>query len=186
MKGVRIATRYAKSLLILSLEKQKLDDVYNDMQLVANTIKGSRDLKVMLSSPVIKPDTKNKVLDMLFSSQVNEITGAFIRLLTNKGRESMLGEISASFVEQVKEYKKVITAHVVSASVLDSQSRSIISDLATKLAGGKSIELDELVNEDLIGGFILKVGDQQVDASVSGEIKSLRREFEKNLFIPGF
>lgn len=186
MKGIRIATRYAKSLLILSLEKQQLDAVFADMQLVSQTIKGSRDLELLLLSPVIKPDTKNNVLNKLFGSQVNEVTSAFIRLLTNKGREGMLVEIASSFVDQVKEHKKMITAHVVSAASLDNDSRAQITALATKLAGGRKVELDENIDEELIGGFVLKVGDNRVDASVSGEIKSLRREFEKNLFLPGF
>lgn len=184
MKGIRIASRYAKSLLYLSLEKGKLDEVYADMQLVGATIDQSRDLELLLLSPVIKTDTKVKVLTLVFGSKIGEISNAFMTLLTNKGREGMLGEIAQSFVDQVKAHKQIVSAKLVTAAPIDADTRSKINALATKLAAGKSVELVEKVDDALIGGFILNVGDQQVDASISGEIKSLKREFEKNPYVP--
>lgn len=184
MKGPRIASRYAKSLLILCKEKNAVDVVLADMEMVANTISASRDLGLLLLSPVIKTDTKVKVLDKIFGAHVNEITKAFMILLTNKGRESMLGEIAHSFVAQVKEFKHVVTAKVTSAAPFDAETRQVVRDLAQRLAVGMAIELEENINADLIGGFVLTVGDHQVDASVSGEIKNLRREFEKNPYVP--
>jgi F-type H+-transporting ATPase subunit delta len=96
----------------------------------------------------------------------------------------MLGELAASYVAQVKEYRKVVMAQVTTAAPIDDQTRAEMHALASKLGTGDSIELVEKVDESLIGGFILKVGDNQVDASISGEIKSLRREFEKNPYVP--
>jgi F-type H+-transporting ATPase subunit delta len=184
MKGIRIASRYAKSLLSLSLEKGKVDEVYADMQLVGTTIHQSRDLELLLLSPVIKTDTKVKVLTLVFGSKIGEISNAFLTLLTKKGREGMLGEIAQSFVDQVKAHKQIVSAKLVTAAPIDAETRSTINALATKLAAGKSVELVEKVDETLIGGFILNVGDQQIDASISGEIKSLKREFEKNPYVP--
>lgn len=186
MKGIRISSRYAKSLLLLSMEKGKTDEVYADMMLVSRTIAENRELKVLLSSPVIKPDTKMNVLNALFASKVNEISKMFMELLTRKGREGMLGEIAVSFVAQVKEHKNIVPAHVVSAVALDNETRTTIEKLAAKLTHGKTIELEEKVDAALIGGFVLQVGDHRVDASVSGEIKNLKREFEKNPYVPGF
>ena len=96
----------------------------------------------------------------------------------------MLGEIATAFVGQVKEFKNIIVAEVISAAALDAETRGVISKLAGDLAKGKAIELVEKVDASLIGGFILKVGDSRVDASVSGEIKNLKREFEKNPYVP--
>lgn len=186
MKGIRISSRYAKSLLALSNEKGKTDEVFADMALVSSTIAENRDLKVLLMSPVIKPDTKLKVLNAIFASKTSEMSKLFIELLTKKGREGMLGEIADSYVAQVKEFKNVVSAHVVSAIALDDETRSTMKGLAAKLAQGKTIELTEKIDADLIGGFILQVGDHRVDASVSGEIKGLKREFQKNPYVPEF
>lgn len=184
MKGIRISSRYAKSLLALSNEKSKTNEVFADMELISSTIAENRDLKVLLLSPVIKPDTKLKVLNAIFASKISDISKLFVELLTKKGREGMLGEIADAYVAQVKEFKNIVSAHVVSAIALDNETRETIKRLATQLAQGKSIELTEKVNADLIGGFILQVGDHRVDASVSGEIKNLKREFEKNPYVP--
>ncbi len=184
MKGIRISTRYAKSLLILSTEKGKVDEVYTDMELIAGVVAENRELKILLQSPVIKPDTKMRVLNAIFNGKVSEMTAMFVELLTRKGRESMLGEIAASYVEQVKTYRNVITAKVVSAVPLDADTRAKITALAGKLSNGMTIEMNESVDPELIGGFVLQVGDHRYDASVSGEIKSLKREFEKNPYVP--
>lgn len=184
MKGIRISTRYAKSLLILSSEKGKVDEVYKDMELIASVVAENRDLKILLQSPVIKPDTKVRVLNAIFGGKVNEMTSMFVELLTRKGREGMLGEIAAAYVDQVMAYRNVITAKVVSAVALDSDSRAKIAAIAGKLSNGMTIEMKESVDPELIGGFVLQVGDHRYDASVSGEIKSLKREFEKNPYIP--
>jgi F-type H+-transporting ATPase subunit delta len=106
----------------------------------------------------------------------------FVTLLANKGREMLLEEVAGSFVDQVKKHKNITTAEVVSAVALDESTRSRVEALAVKMAGGV-IDLKEKVDADLIGGFVLRVGDQQVDASVSSEIRDLRRSFEKNPYV---
>lgn len=182
MRGIRIASRYAKSLLQLAIEKGQVDAAYNDMKFVHATIESSRELQLLLTNPVVKPDTKAAIITKIFGGNVQELVSAFMKLLITKGRESLLGEVAGSFVEQVKQYKNITTVEVVSAVALDDTTRAKVVALANKMANG-SVDLHERVDANLIGGFILRVGDQQVDASVSSEIRDLRRQFEKNLFV---
>ena len=119
---------------------------------------------------------------MVFGSHIGELVKGFMTLLTSKSRESFLSEIAASFLEQVKVYKNITTVEVVSAIKLDDATRTNVLSLANKMAKGE-VDLREKVDPTLIGGFILRVGDQQVDASVSSEIRDLRRQFEKNPFV---
>ncbi len=185
MKITKAANRYAKSLLDLSIEQNKVEEVFEDMSNLAKTVEGSRDLQVMLNSPVIKPDAKAKVLTLVFSGNVGEMTAKFIALITDKGRESLLGGIAHAYVIQYKIYKKVSQAEVISAAPLDAESRARIEAELQKLAPGLS-DLTETVNPDLIGGYVIKVGDQMLDASVSTQLRELRREFTENLYVPGF
>lgn len=185
MKITKAATRYAKSLLDLSIERNEVEEVFEDMSNLAKTVDSSRDLRVMLSSPVIKPDTKSKVLTQVFSGHVGEMTSKFIALITDKGREYLLGGIAHAYVLQYKIYKKVSQAEVISATPLDAESKAKIEALVQKLAPGLS-DLKETVNPDVIGGYMLKVGDQMIDASVSTQLRELRREFTENLYVPGF
>jgi F-type H+-transporting ATPase subunit delta len=182
MKGIRIASRYAKSLLQLAIEKGQVDAAYSDMKFVHATIQSSRELQLLLANPVVKPDTKATIITKIFGSQVQELAGGFMKLLIAKGRESLLMEVAASFVNQVKLHKNITTVDVVSAVALDENTRAKLIALANKMANG-TVELHERVDANIIGGFVLRVGDQQVDASVSSEIRDLRRQFEKNLFV---
>ncbi len=183
MKGIKISSRYAKSLLILAVEKQQLDAVYADMKLIHSTIESSRDLRIMLNSPVIKPDTKVAVLSKIFVGEIGEVTYGFIKLLTEKTREGYLGEVAESFLEQVKVYKNVVTAEIISASAMDENTRKEVMAIVARLKKG-DIELAEKVDPSLIGGFVLRVGDNMIDTSLSTSIRNLRREFDDNPYIP--
>jgi F-type H+-transporting ATPase subunit delta len=183
MSGIRIASRYAKSLLDLCIERGQLDVVKADMEMIDRAMDSNRDLRVMLSSPVINTDAKVDILNRIFKGNVAEMTLAFILLLTKKGREKLLPEVVDSFINQVRTHRGITSAEVTSAIALDATSRQQILDAAMKLAGGP-IELIEKVDTTLIGGFVLKVGDKQLDSAISSRIKALKREFSENPYIP--
>ncbi|HEY8405187.1 MAG TPA: ATP synthase F1 subunit delta [Flavobacteriales bacterium] len=183
MAGNRLASRYAKSLLDLTVEKGMLDAVQADMLVVDAAIEGSRELQLLLSSPTIKADKKNAILTAIFNGKVSELTMSFITLLTRKGRESALKAVVSSFIDQVRTYKGIVLAEVTSAVALDEATLQKVHAIAAQLAG-KQIELVQKIDSALIGGFILRVGDKQVDQSVFGKIKSLKREFAENPYVP--
>jgi F-type H+-transporting ATPase subunit delta len=182
MRGIRIATRYARSLLLLSLEKNELEKSFADMSAVHSAISSSRDLRLFLANPVVKTDTKVKILVKIFGASTGVLVMSFMTLLVNKGRESLLAEVAESFVEQVKRHKKITSVELISAVPLAPDTRARVLEMATNMAKGE-VDLKERVDADLIGGFVLRVGDQQVDASVSSEIRDLRRTFEKNPYV---
>jgi F-type H+-transporting ATPase subunit delta len=183
MSGIRIASRYAKSLLDLCVEKGQLETVKSDMMMMASAMEQSRELRVMLSSPVVKADKKVDILERIFKGNVSEVTMGFITLLTKKGRESILPEIVLSFINQLRTFSGISTAEVTSAVALDAGTKQKVLESAIKLAGGP-VELVEKVDASLIGGFILKVGDKQIDSALSSRIKALKREFAENPYIP--
>jgi F-type H+-transporting ATPase subunit delta len=182
MSGIRIASRYAKSLLDLCIEKGQLDAAQADMVMLKGIMDESRDLRLMLSSPVVKADKKVEILQKLFDGKLNAITMAFITLLTRKGREGYLPEIVTSFLNQLRMHQGITVAEVTSAVALDAGSRAKMMESATKMAGGQ-VELVEKVDATLIGGFILKVGDKQIDSAIANRIKALKREFAENPYI---
>jgi F-type H+-transporting ATPase subunit delta len=182
MRGIRISSRYAKSLLSLCVEKGQVDIVFTDMKMIHQTIVDSRDLELMLLSPIIKPDTKTRILDKVFGASISPITKTFLTLLTNKGRENMVMEIASSFVEQVQRHQDITSVDVVSATALDEATRAKVLALASQLAHGK-VQLTERINPELIGGFVLRVGDQQVDTSIFNSIRNLKREFAENPYV---
>jgi len=182
MSGIRIASRYAKSLLDLCIERNEIDAAKADMVMLHGIMEESRDLRMMLSSPVVKADKKVDILHTIFEGKLSAITMGFITLLTRKGRESYLPEIVTSFLNQLRKHQGITVAEVTSAVALDAGSRTKMLEAAMKLAGGQ-VELVEKVDASLIGGFVLKVGDKQIDSAIANRIKALKREFAENPYI---
>ncbi|CAN5267113.1 ATP synthase F1 subunit delta [soil metagenome] len=182
MIETRVAYRYAKSLIDLSIERGQLDQVREDMQLVFNTIRASHEFAVMLKSPVIKTDKKQEILKAIFGGKIGVISSEFIDIITRKHRERELEGIADSFLTQYKINKKILTAVITTASGLDKTLRDQVLQIV-KGSTSSEVELTEQINKELIGGFVLRIGDQQVDASIIRQIKNLDRTFSENPYI---
>ena len=181
-----VASRYVKSLLGSAVEKGALDQVHADMQLFTKVCEESRDFMLMLRSPVIKHDDKNKVLKKLFQGKVNALTLAIFDIITRKNREPLLPEIASTFHSAYNSYKGIGEATVTTAVPMDKELRNEIEAIARKISDKTQLELLERVEPDMIGGFVLKVGDQQVDASLKNKLNALKIKFSKNPYIKEF
>ena len=179
MQGTRVASRYAKAFINLTIEQGLLEQAYKDMQYILQVCKIEHELVVFLKSPVIKTDKKLAVLKELFSGKINKITEAYIHLITSKKREVYLVEIAQEFLNQYKTKKNILTAVITSASGLDDAARKAVINLV-KGNGTNEVVLQEKIDTDIIGGFIIRVGDKQVDASISRKLKLLQRSFMEN------
>lgn len=183
MPNPRLASRYAKSLIDLAIEKTQLEQVFADMKWLQEACKSNRDLVNLLRSPIINGETKKKILDAITNGRVSEITAAFIRLLISKGRESNLPEITTAFIAAYKEKKNIQTIKLTTAAPVSDAVRNAIVDQIKKTGGYQNVEVEEKVDPELIGGFVLQVGDKLVDASVAYDLKAIAKQFENNDFI---
>jgi F-type H+-transporting ATPase subunit delta len=183
MPNPRLATRYAKSLIDLAIEKAQLEKIFADMQWLQQVCKQSRDFANLLKSPVIKPEKKQKVVEAIIKNNVSDITALFVRLLIAKGRENNLPEIITAFINQYKQYKNIYTVKLATATPLNNDLKNAIIDQIRKTSEMQDIELETTVNEDLIGGFVLQAGDKLIDASVAYDLKQIARQFENNDFV---
>jgi F-type H+-transporting ATPase subunit delta len=181
MQGTKVASRYAKSLLDLSLERGQLEKVYADMKNVLDACKESRDLVLMLKSPIIKSDKKEAVLNAVFKG-LSEITREFISIIVRKKREYALEAVAESFVSQYREHKKILTAVITTAVGLDDDLRKRVLEIVKKSANSE-VELIEKIDKSIIGGFIIRVGDKQDDTSIRTKIMKLTRAFNENPYI---
>lgn len=181
MAQTKVATRYAKSLLDLVAEKGNLEEAFNDMTLVKQATSENRDLVVLLKSPVVNTEKKVSILTAIFEKKVSKVTMLFITLITKNRREGALAEIADAFIAQYKTMKGITTAVVTSATVLADDAKKKIEALVQKEVGG-TVELQTEINPELIGGFILRIGDKQLDTSILSKISDLRQEFSNNSF----
>jgi len=182
MADIRVASRYVKSLLSLAVEQGVLEAVHTDMLLFAKVCKENRGFRMMLSSPIIRHEKKREVLTKVFSGKLNEMSMSIIEILTRKNREPLLPAIAEEFHNAYNEHKGIGKASITTTIPMDAEMRTTIESIVKKLSEKKKVELDEKVDKELIGGFILNIGDRQVDASVKSKLKSLQLKFEENYY----
>lgn len=183
MADSRAASRYVKSLLGLAVDKNVLEEVHRDMLLFSEVVSKSRPLVLLLENPVIKHHIKLAVLKKIFQGKVHALTMTFFDIIVRKNREPILVSIAREFHNAYNEYKGIGKAMVTTAVPLDSKLRAEFEKLVQKYSDKKHIELIEKVDPDLIGGFVLNVGDRQVDASVQSKLKTLKLKFSQNPYI---
>ena len=184
MRNTRVTLRYAKSLLELAVEQSQLDACKADMEAVVAACKESKDLSLLLKSPVVKTDKKVAILNEVFAS-FGTLSKSFINIITNKKREMLLEEIAERFLLVYNQHKGIESAVVTTAIPLDNDLRAAIQGFVEKHGGGQ-VELTEKVDEKLIGGAVIRMGDKQLDASVLRQINDLKQTFNKNLYIKDF
>lgn len=183
MPNPRLASRYAKSLLLLANEKGLVEKVFGDMEWLQSVCKTNRDFVNLLRSPVVKADTKKKIVAAVIGDRVGQLTSAFITLLISKSRESHLPEIITSFIAQFKEQKNIRTVKLTSAVPLSDAIKKAITEQVKKAGDFQNIELEEKIDESIIGGFVLQVGDKLVDASIAYDLKAIAKQFANNDFV---
>ena len=185
MNQSRVTIRYAKALLQLAIEQNMLDKVYNDMMLISKICIQNKDFSLLLKSPIVKTDQKLKILNELFISKLTESSIAFIKIITTKKRENLLALISKNFISLYKAYNKIETATVTTPKRIDENLREEVINFIKK-HGHQKVELTEHIDKNIIGGTIIKMGDKQLNASVSRQISELKQKFNKNLYLQDF
>ena len=183
MPNPRLASRYAKSLIDLAVDKDQLEAVFADMQWLQQLLKQSRDFTNLLRSPIIKNERKEKIVDAVIKGNVSEITHSFVHLLIAKNRENNLGEIITSFIAQYKQHKNIYTVKLTTAAPVTEELKKSIIDQIRKTSEMENIELETAVDQSLIGGFVLQAGDKLIDTSVAYDLKQIARQFENNDFV---
>jgi F-type H+-transporting ATPase subunit delta len=152
------------------------------MNLVASTCKASDDLMLLLKSPIVKSDKKLSILKAVFDGKTGKLVSSFIEIITKKSREAIMADIAASFNTLYNAHNNVVSAKVSTAIPLDKELKEKIMAIVQKNSDG-NVEIEEEVNKELLGGFVIKIGDQQVDSSIQSKLQKLNREFRDNLYV---
>lgn len=183
MTNPRLAGRYAKSLLDLSIEKNQLETIYQDIQLLHSICKQNSDFVSMLKSPVIGSAKKEKIIEAVVSGKLNELTVLFLKLLVNKTREYNLPEIATAFIEQYNKLNNIHQVKITTAFPMSESLQNAIINKITSSTSIKKIALETAVKESLIGGFTLEMEGNLIDASVLRDLNDVKKQFKSNEYI---
>ncbi len=175
--SIRIARRYAKAIVSLASDTNKLEEVKADMESFLSVSESNRDFELMLNSPIVPQEKKISILKAIFDGKVSEISLNLFRLLSEKKREAYLTAIATEFLNQYNELKGIVVATLYTAAAVGTSIKNSAKQLVEK-GTGKQVILNEVIQEDLIGGYILRVEDIQLDTSVKSQLNKLRIKFK--------
>lgn len=174
----KISVRYAKALFLLGKEKGLLDRIKADITIISGILKSNDDFKSVIESPVIKPSQKTKAVMAIFKGKIQDLTLNFLEILIKNKRESSLDGICRRFSDIYAKEKGIKTALITTAIPLDVQVNKMLSEILAKEFKSQ-IEIEHKQNPDILGGYILKVGDQQYDASVANNLRKIKQVLMK-------
>lgn len=178
MAESRAAIRYAKAVLSLASDRKATEAVNKDMKLIVNTITDSKDLREMLQNPIVRSSVKQNVLGQAFKN-TNKITGNLINTLIANKRIALLGDVASKYNQIYDTLIGTEVAKVTTAvSLTDALKTKVLAKV--KELTGKEIEIVNIIDESILGGFILRVGDIQYNASIANKLNKLKREFTLN------
>ncbi|OIP01735.1 MAG: ATP synthase F1 subunit delta [Bacteroidetes bacterium CG2_30_32_10] len=182
MINTRIAQRYAKALFDLAIEQNIIERVYDDIVLIKGVCETNKDFILLLSSPIIKSDKKQAIIKEIFEKHIHHVTLAFLLIITKKRREYYISQISKKFIGFYKDFKGIEIVTVTSANQLDQTTiQKVLQKLKTFIT--KEIELVQVINPNIIGGFIIQYDDKKYDASILNKIHALSKNFLTNEYI---
>lgn len=174
MSVFRVSSRYAKALIDLTNEHGDLDEVKEDIEQISTILKANSELQAVLKNPIIKIDKKQSIMKALFSDKVKPEILSFFEIMVRKGRSDLIYATTLEFVREYNELRNIVHAEVVSASTLSPENSDAIKQQISEQINAQVI-LTNKVDPSLIGGVVVKVGDRQVDVSLSGKLNKLER-----------
>jgi len=174
MAGTRAAIRYAKAILDLAISKGSATEVSRDMELISSTISGNDELGMFMQNPITKAESKESALLEIFAG-IDDVTKSLFRLLHENKRFEILESVATEYSRLFEEMNGIEVAKVTTAIAMDEELEAkVLSKILT--FSNKKVVIENIVDPSIIGGFIIRIGDRQYNASVANRLKVLKRE----------
>lgn len=169
----QLGAPYAEALLALAKQNNLVDAIADDVRGIAAVLKEVPELSPFLANPLVKPAAKKAVLANALADKINPFTLNFLNLLADRGRIILLAAIADSFLALVRRLKNIAFAEVRTTKPLSEAQQVAVIDKVKQITGATDVELSTQIDAALIGGVIIKVGSQVIDASIRGQLRRL-------------
>jgi F-type H+-transporting ATPase subunit delta len=170
-----IARRYAKAFFELGVENKKQEVFASNLKVLLNLFNSDENFRFVISNPVITNSKKKELFKKLFDGKLDDYVMKFLNVLIKKSREEYLPDIARAYIRKYQDYANIQEVKISSAYELDKTIVAKMEKLLNDMFGKKS-DIHTTINKDLIGGFVLRVDDSQLDASVKGQLNSIKKQ----------
>ncbi|MCR9064802.1 MAG: ATP synthase F1 subunit delta [Cytophagales bacterium] len=175
MSNSVVAYRYAKALIDLAIEQKVVEKVNEDMKFFAEVCDQNSEFEKIMANPIIRHDKKKAILKKIFENRVDSVTYSIFNVLTRKNRENLIYPIAKEFQILYNQLNQIQEAFVTTVDPLNDEQREEFRKIVEQ-ASGMKVKLEEKIDASLIGGYVLRVGDTQIDTSVRKRINDLKLE----------
>lgn len=180
MSAEKVGIRYAKAIFDEAVSTASLDTIFQDFNLLNNTLKDSKELRVLFNSPVVKSFKKEAITNQIFSKKVSPQTEKFLQIIIQQGREKYLSNIIAAFYKMYNEKNGISEVTVTTATELDAASENKIVDYIKKTSGYPNVKINKKIDQQILGGFIVDFGGKLFDNSVLYKLNKIKKEITLN------
>lgn len=183
MRQYKVANRYAKALFTLALESNQLETVNKDIELIQAV--DHEEFRRVILSPIISGDKKADLFRAVFGNRISDLTMKFFNLVFQKGRVTSLSDIREEFENQYRAHKNI---RIMKLTTAVDVSEEIKEDIRTRIQRierfrDSTLVMEHHINEDLLGGFVLQVGDELFDASIRNDLNFIKKQFVENMYV---
>jgi len=175
----KVAKRYAQGLLDFTKESGQADTVFAEMKDVVKLMSESKDLNKFFLTPYIDANKKTEVANEIFKS-FSPVSQNLIRLIIKNGRESQLKNVAQQFINKVEDINGIQRITLTTATQLSNENIEQILKSTNLVNASANFDIKVNVNPAILGGYILRVGDQQIDASVKSQLNKIKKDFQLN------
>jgi F-type H+-transporting ATPase subunit delta len=175
MNESKISVRYAKALFSEARETGSLDTLKKDFEFINLCLSESPELRNLIQSVVVKSGKKTEIFEVVFRDSLDELTMSFLRLVLQNRREEYLPGIARYFLKLIMTEQNIESAELITVSPISEDTRKSVINLISRKFNSK-VDLEERINDKIIGGFVLRVGDEQIDASIASKLERIRKE----------
>lgn len=181
--SLRVANRYSKALMDIALETGQVDAVKADLDGIKKVTTG--ELNQILLSPIIRHGKKVEIFKAVFSGKILPLTESFFNLVFTKGREISLVAILDAFDGLYRKHKGIEIVELTTAQSVSEPLREEIGQRLSKMDRykGKTVQIREKIDENLLGGFVLQMGDDLFDASIQRDLRDIKKQFIENMYV---
>ena len=174
MNYSKISVRYTRAIFQSALEKKILDKVYHDMIFISEICK-TEETKEFLQNPIINPSKKEEIFHKMLGGNVEDITLYLLDLIVKNGRETFIPAIARNFIHETKKFKGITETILTTAIAVDEKVTKQITGLISDVFRTK-VELKENIDPEIVGGFILQIDDNYIDASIRNKLRKIKKE----------
>ena len=175
MLSLQLAIKYSRAMFLLAQEEGKLAEYGAELKTLVSDIESAPELKMFLESPMIPRQAKQEAAEKIFAGELSPMVMNFLRLLLDKQRVSILGEIARQYENFANEAQGILVADVTTARALsDNMGEKLMAKLGE--VTGKKIKLRKHLDEKLLGGAVVRMGDRLIDGSLKSRMKALEAQ----------